>query len=81
MEQGAEGRRTHVVASAELDEIADELVQLVTVLDAMNRFRFANERELLVAWESASSIGDPSPAKWEPQEPAAPPAGEVRPAA
>jgi hypothetical protein len=84
LEQGAEGRRSHVAASAELDEITDELVQLVKVLDAMNRFRFAQEPELLVAWESASNVSDPSrssPPKPTPEAPPAPPAGEVRPAA
>jgi hypothetical protein len=82
LEQGAEGRRTHVAASAELDEVADELVQIVNALDAVNRFRFANVPELLVAWESASSIGDPSRASaQEEQAPPATPAGDVRPAA
>jgi hypothetical protein len=84
MERGAEGRRNHVAASAELDDVADELVQIIKVLDATNRFRFANEPELLIAWENATSVGDPSrssPPKAEQPAPPAPPAGDVRPAA
>jgi hypothetical protein len=83
MERGAEGRRNHVAASAELDEIADELVQIIKVLDATNRFRFANDPELLVAWESATSVGDPSRSSPKDEHPVspAPAADDIRPAA
>ncbi|HKP49464.1 MAG TPA: hypothetical protein VJU17_05565 [Gemmatimonadales bacterium] len=57
-EQGAAGRRVHVGASAELDVVADEVVQIVKVLDGLNRFRFARDPELLAAWKSASNVTD-----------------------
>lgn len=36
--------------------MADEVVQIVNVMDGLNRFRFAKEGELLAAWESASNV-------------------------
>ena len=83
--QATEGRQAHVTASAELDVVADEIVQIVRVLDGVNRVRFASDPELLAAWESASNvIGGPvlRGGKAEPGTPTAPgPAGEVKPAA
>lgn len=83
--QGTDGRRSHVGASAELNAVADEIVQIVKVMGGLNRFRFANDHEALAAWESASntfgpvhSIGSkPTPAPSEP--PAA--GAEIKPAA
>ncbi len=77
VEQGAEGRRLHVGASAELRALGDEIVQVVKVMSGLNRLRFAGDRDLIAAWESASSVvatpGTPTPV---------PPAGgEVKPAA
>ena len=57
-EQGAAGRRVHIGASAELDVVADEVVQIVKVIDGLNRFRFAQDPELLAAWKSASNVTD-----------------------
>jgi hypothetical protein len=78
IEQAAEGRLAHVGASAELDTVADDVVQLVRAMDGMNRYRFANEPEALAAWVSASSV-------LATPHPVAPPApeegGEIRPAA
>jgi len=72
-----EGRRGHVGASAELDAVSDEVMQLVGMLDGLNRYRFAREAELLAAWESARHVVvGPRQGKDE-----APPAGEVKPAA
>jgi hypothetical protein len=51
--QEIEGRRLHVGASAELESLARELVQMVQVIDALNRFRFARDTESLAAWESS----------------------------
>lgn len=56
VQQGTEGRRAHVGASAELDAVADEVVQVVKVMDALNRLRFASDPEALAAWESASNV-------------------------
>ncbi len=56
VESGAEGRRAHVGASAELTAVADEVFQIVNVMDGLNRYRFMNDAELLAAWESASNV-------------------------
>lgn len=77
VEQGAEGRRLHVGASAELNALADGIVQVVKVMSGLNRLRFGAGSERFVAWESASSVVA------TPRSPvAAPPmGGEVKPAA
>ncbi len=49
----------HVGARAELDAIADEVVQVVRLMDGLNRFRFANEPESLATWGSASNTFGP----------------------
>lgn len=56
IEQALEGRRAHVGASAELDEVADEVVEIVGILEALNRLRFEHDAELLAAWGSASNV-------------------------
>ena len=83
VEQGTEGRRAHVGASAELDAVADEIVQIVKVMNGLNRFRFASNAESLASWESASNtFGPVHPAADKPASPDSPPAGgDVRPAA
>jgi hypothetical protein len=56
VEHGSEGRQAHVGASAELNAVADEIVQVVRVMDGLNRYRFMSDAELLAAWESASNV-------------------------
>jgi hypothetical protein len=56
VEQAAAGRLAHVGASAELVSMAEEVVQVVKVMNGLIRLRFANQAELLAAWESASSV-------------------------
>ena len=56
VEHGSDGRRAHVGASAELRAVADEVVQIVSVMDGLNRYRFMNDAELLAAWESARNV-------------------------
>jgi hypothetical protein len=36
--------------------VAEEVVQLVKVLDGLNHHRFRKEPELLAAWKSASNV-------------------------
>jgi hypothetical protein len=83
VERGTEGRRAHVGARAELDAVAEEVVSIVKVMDALNRFRFADDAEALASWVSASnSFGPPRPAAEKPGSPDKPSTGgEVRPAA
>ena len=79
VDQGTAGRQAHVGASAELNAVADEIVQIVRVMDGLNRYRSAGDGELLAAWESASNIlATPRP---DAKPDTAPSGGEVRPAA
>jgi hypothetical protein len=88
VEQGTEGRQAHVGASAELKAVADEVVQIVKVMDGLNHYRFMNDAELLAAWESVSNV-PPAPRGGSGGKPApgdapgdtSPPDGEIRPAA
>jgi hypothetical protein len=57
--QGIEARRAHVSASAELDAIGDEIVHLVKVMDAVNRYRFRDDVPVLAEWESTSNVFGP----------------------
>ena len=87
--QGVQGRRQHVGASADLDIVADEIVQVVELLDGYQRLRFGRDPERLAAWASARSVvARPHPAEQVSGESTdgAPPApgtaaGDVRPAA
>src|SRR4051812_9219964 len=42
------GRQDHILARAELETVSDELVQLVDMMDGLNRYRFQKEPQLLV---------------------------------
>jgi hypothetical protein len=53
---GTAGRQAHVGARAELRAVADEIVQIVRVMDGLNRYRFKNDPNLLASWESASNV-------------------------
>jgi hypothetical protein len=82
VEQGAAGRLAHVGASAELVTVAEEVVQVVKVMNGLVRLRFANQPELLAAWESASNVvATPRPESKPGSEEKPPEGGEVRPAA
>ena len=82
VDQGAEGRSAHVGASAELDTVANEVVQVVNVMSGHNRLRFAHDSELLASWESVSNVLATPRGDGKPATGATPPAGgEVRPAA
>lgn len=90
VEQGNAGRRTHVGASAELEALAEELVQVVRLMDGANRYRFAESTESLAAWESAINTFAPSRSggqtagrtDGESRPPGAPSSrGEIKPAA
>lgn len=76
IERGTDGRREHVGASAELDTVADEVVQIVRMMDGLNRFRFANDAESLAAWESSSNTFGPVRSSSLKPAPAEPPASE-----
>jgi len=76
------GTLDHVVARAELEELSDEVMQLVGMLDGINRYRFERDPQLLVAWKMAKHVVsapqvEPTPAP----APVQPAAGEEKPAA
>ena len=56
LEQGAAGRVARVGATAELNEVAEEVVQEVKVMNGQVRYKFATQPEVLAAWESASNV-------------------------
>jgi len=71
VERGAEGRRIHIGAGANLEAVSDEVVQIVRLLDGYNRYRFATEPNLLAAWTAACNVIGPSraggPSEAQPQ--------------
>jgi hypothetical protein len=80
VEQGTDARRAHVGASAELDALAEELTQIVRLMDGLNRYRFADDADSLAGWESASNvIGPPRAGRPAPDTPSQ--GGEIKPAA
>jgi hypothetical protein len=82
MGEGAEGRRMHIGAGVELDVVADEVVEIVRVIDGLNRFRFAGDPDLFAAWRAASNVVGPPKTAEKTTDPEAPPAGgEIKPAA
>ena len=83
VKQGSDSRIAHVGASFELDDVADEVVQVVKVMNGLNHFRFARDGELLASWQTASNVvATPHPADEKAGPEVRPPAtGEVRPAA
>jgi hypothetical protein len=86
VDQATEGRRAHVGAGAELATVIEEAVQVVRVLDGLNRFRFASEVEQLAAWESATNVlgpvrREPGPEPGPGDTPPAADGSQVQPAA
>jgi len=59
VEQASDARRTHVGASAELDAVSEELVQVSRLMDGISRARFENDHDSLAQWQSASNVIGP----------------------
>jgi len=82
-------REEHIAARAELEQVGDEVLQLVQMMDGVNRYRFRGDPHLLVAWEAAKHVVTGPQPKDEtsttPASPSQPSAtgqtGEVKPAA
>ncbi len=49
-------REDHISARAALKNGSDELVQLVDMMDGINRYRLRNDPPLLVAWDAAKHV-------------------------
>lgn len=81
--QGSDSRIAHVGASFELDDVADEVVQVVKVMNGLNHWRFRKDGELLASWQAASNVvATPHPADEKAGPPVSPPAAsDVRSAA
>jgi hypothetical protein len=71
------GRAAHVGARADLSSVEAEIMVAVRRLDAISRYRFRNDAELLAAYKSARNVAWPLRAEKEPpadgqeQQPAA----------
>ena len=85
-----EGKQRHILARSELRTLSDEVMQLVGILDGINRYRFAREPQLLAAWDRAKHVVGGSQVEGPvstPEVPAGtaastgPESGEVKPAA
>ena len=50
------GRGAHVGATARLQVVGQEIVELVRVIDGLNRVRFKNDAALLAEWVSMSTL-------------------------
>jgi len=82
-------REDHISARAALKDGSEELLQLVDMMDGINRYRFRNDPHLMVAWDAAKHVvTGPQPKDEAPAAPAAPAqpggtgaSGEVKPAA
>jgi hypothetical protein len=81
VEQSAAGRLTHVGATAELNTVAEEVVQIVKVMTGLIRVRFANQPELLVEWASASNVVAAPKPEEKPETGGTPSSGETPPTA
>ena len=56
VKQGSDSRIAHVGASFELNEVADEVVQVVKVMNGLNHHRFSRDGELQASWQAASNV-------------------------
>ena len=69
VEQGTQGRAAHIGASSGLENVSGEVVQIVGVMDGLNRTRFRKDGERLSAWGSVSSVvATPQPTPAKPEE-------------
>jgi len=82
VEQGSAGRLARVGATAELVTVADEVVQVVKVMNGLVRLKFAKQPDVLAAWESASNVFATPKPEDNPEPGTTPaPTGAKRPAA
>jgi hypothetical protein len=50
------GRREHIGARADLEAITAELVDRVSVLDGITRYRFGDQPEVMAEWNAAKRV-------------------------
>jgi hypothetical protein len=84
-EASSAGRRDHVGASADLGTITRQIMEHMSLLDGLVRYRFGKDAELMAAWNSARNVPNPSRVGVAPKpsgDGTVPPSlGEVAPAA
>ena len=80
-EEASEARQGRIQASAELDEVAARIMELVNRIDGLNRHRFVNQPEILVNWESARNLVTVAPKANTTSVPPSGAGGDVRAAA
>jgi hypothetical protein len=78
-------RRDHIGARAELETVTENLLELVRVLDGINRYRYGKDPELMIEWNAARTVpvqkkGTPTPPPVG-EGPGSAPPGSVAPAA
>jgi hypothetical protein len=87
VEETVASKQRHILARSELRTLSDQVMQLVGILDGINRYRFAREPQLLAAWDRAkhvvggSQVEGPQTTPEVPPGPTGPGTGEVKPAA
>ena len=80
MGESTDALRAHVSARVELEVLADQVVDIVGVMDALNRFRFAADPAVLAEWDTVSNVITPVRTADDPDVPPTP-GGEIKPAA
>lgn len=74
-EEAHAGKRDHTGARAELVEVMAEIMELIHLLDGLNRYRFRSDSEKMAAWKSARNVFGPKKAKVPETVPDGAPAG------
>ena len=77
------GRLEHIGAREDLDVMTGGLMEIVRVLDGINRFRFGKDPEVMAEWNAAKHIPGPRSSRTPtpPVESTKPKPGDVAPAA
>lgn len=84
VQHGAEGRRVHIGARANLEVVADEVVQIVKILNGYNRHRFIAQPDRLAAWTAARNVvraGGQTDGRTDTPSDTPPQSGQIQPAA
>lgn len=80
-EEASAAKQGRIQASAELDEVAARIMELVNRMDGLNRHRFVNQPDVLASWESARNLVTVAPKANSTSVPPSGAGGDVRAAA
>ncbi len=56
LQESDDSKQAHVAARAEMKDLGDEVMRIVSILDGFNRYRFHRDPDLIAAWESARHL-------------------------